>query len=314
MNDTSIQSLFSPGEAGSYFDIKNPSPLIIDSAFHLWNAWWLAELSRLVYREDKHNQSEERESINTATLLAQNNFELLGEFVADETSTYGMLLKTNGVDPVQQKHSPCLIMVFCGSNEINDWRLNIKAYQKDFFKLGNIHRGFQKAFLSIKDQIMDKQALFEYPLFITGHSLGAALAVLTTAYLGIKSNQIFATYTFGAPKVGGQEFVQSINHHTIHRIVNDCDLVTHLPFELGKINYEHYGENWFLDKNAELLGNLSHDEISSKQSDFPNFIEIFRENGFKDLFSEFQREIPQFLSDHAPVNYVEKLALALNRG
>lgn len=313
MTDESIAALFNPGEGGSYFELKNPSPLIIDSAFHLWNAWWLCELSRLVYREDKHNQSEQSQTIDTKTLLARSNFEVVSEFIADETSTYGMLLKTNAIDPINQKHSPCLIMVFCGSNEINDWRLNIKAYQKDFFKLGNIHRGFQKAFLSIKDQIMDKQTLFQYPLFITGHSLGAALSVLATAYLGIKSNQILATYTFGAPKIGDENFARSIKHHPIYRVVNDCDLITQLPFELGKVNYTHCGENWFLDRNSELLTNLSHDEISDTQFEFPDLKEIIHDTPFKKLFSEFQREIPQFLSDHAPINYVKKLAIALNR-
>ncbi len=51
--DYSWESLFKPGEAVDYFNQSNPTPLLAGiGGFSLSNAWWLAEISRLIYHPE----------------------------------------------------------------------------------------------------------------------------------------------------------------------------------------------------------------------------------------------------------------------
>ena len=51
---TTWNDLFRPGDATNFFDPPPPRPFNGESAaFDGVNAWWLAELSRLVYRDDE---------------------------------------------------------------------------------------------------------------------------------------------------------------------------------------------------------------------------------------------------------------------
>ena len=64
------------------------------------------------------------------------------------------------------------------------------------------------------------------PLYITGHSLGGALALVATRYLG--SDSTGANY-FGCPRAGDDAFFAPIRT-PIYRIVNAADGVTRIPF------------------------------------------------------------------------------------
>ncbi|KNC77626.1 hypothetical protein SARC_09914 [Sphaeroforma arctica JP610] len=68
-------------------------------------------------------------------------------------------------------------------------------------------------------------------IFITGHSLGGALATLCAYELGLRfdTSQLGLTvYTFGSPRVGNKPFTQKFNRMIshCHRLVNDGDIVT----------------------------------------------------------------------------------------
>ena len=50
--DHSWKALLRPGEATEYFAINNPKRVQIEvSGYSRINAWWLAELSRLIYKQ-----------------------------------------------------------------------------------------------------------------------------------------------------------------------------------------------------------------------------------------------------------------------
>lgn len=65
------------------------------------------------------------------------------------------------------------------------------------------------------------------PLFITGHSLGGALATVAARDL-VHKGGIAACYTFGSPRVGNDEWTGDIKT-PIYRLVNAADCVTMLP-------------------------------------------------------------------------------------
>ena len=64
------------------------------------------------------------------------------------------------------------------------------------------------------------------PVFVTGHSLGGALALLTTRFL--LPDATGACYTFGAPRVGDYEFFRRVKT-PVYRIVNSSDVVPRVP-------------------------------------------------------------------------------------
>ena len=64
------------------------------------------------------------------------------------------------------------------------------------------------------------------PLFITGHSLGGALALLATKLVAPNVNG--ACYTFGAPRIGNYEYFRFLKT-PVYRIVNSSDIVPRVP-------------------------------------------------------------------------------------
>jgi hypothetical protein len=98
------------------------------------------------------------------------------------------------------------------------------------------HKGFVGALAEIWEPLyeavdaeMKKQ---ERPLWITGHSLGGALALLTAWLFQRKFIPVHQVYTFGAPMVGNAEAAKSFDQalpDRVFRYVNLCDPVPRLP-------------------------------------------------------------------------------------
>lgn len=115
----------------------------------------------------------------------------------------------------------------------------LKTYQKNVF----VHRGFTKAFDSIKDELRAKidkeQAIQSRKVVFVGHSLGGALASIAYIYFDYLYSEV---YTTGAPRymgfISASRVPQSVKDN-IYRIVNDRDGITSLPpFIFG---FKHIG-------------------------------------------------------------------------
>jgi hypothetical protein len=129
------------------------------------------------------------------------------------------------------------------------------------------------------------------PLYITGHSLGAALATVATQFLEghpVFSDQIAACYTFGSPRVGNTQFDREFKS-VIYRVVNTTDIVTVIP--LLVMGYIHIGDIRFLERTP---GEFRRGYIPFFQRLFFFIIGIFR------LFGPW-------VGDHAIVLYRKKL-------
>jgi hypothetical protein len=129
-----------------------------------------------------------------------------------------------------------IIISIRGTTNLPDWGNNLNAKHVPYsFGPGHVHEGFYKAFLSIKEKISD---YFDdngqnKEIFVTGHSLGGAVATLIAAYLHAekKSNKIIL-YTFGSPRVGDRVFAEHFSkaaYFPCFRIVNNNDIVTKVP-------------------------------------------------------------------------------------
>jgi hypothetical protein len=98
------------------------------------------------------------------------------------------------------------------------------------------HDGFIKALASIWDPLLEavesERKKNDRPIWITGHSLGGALALLAAWRFKRKFVPIHQIYTFGAPMVGNAETAEAIDREMpdrIFRYVNNEDPVPKLP-------------------------------------------------------------------------------------
>jgi hypothetical protein len=156
------------------------------------------------------------------------------------------------------------------------------------------------------------------PIFITGHSLGAALATLAAARclrdVALKNCQPLALYTFGSPRVGDKVFGTDLKGMFHCRIVNDEDIVTTVPPTVsipGLPAYQHVGQMHRIENDGHLqisppdTGNL---EVLNPRIGAFDFVESLR--GLLTGIRTFRLEPPKPLRDHTPVNYTARLERA----
>lgn len=163
------------------------------------------------------------------------------------------------------------IIVFRGTQRNTEWLYNFYARQQDYRNptsgesLGKVHRGFVANYKSIINPIprdVAKQLDPSIPCYITGHSLGSALAVLASVDLALNVPALkpqLQLYTYAGARVGDLTFArihtQLVPNH--YRIVNLADIVPLLPpIQSPGGTYVHTGEEWsFLTQNGDFLPN-----------------------------------------------------------
>jgi triacylglycerol lipase len=213
-------------------------------------AWIMAKMAKLAYVEfEKNPQVLARLEID----LESGGFELVKTFAQADTQAFLVKTKTYA------------ILAFRGTqtSSIGDIETDIRANMLTTIN-GRVHIGFQAAYALIADDInasiskiyedinanISKIDKLDLPLYITGHSLGAALATIATQALERKfPDRIAACYTFGSPRVGNAEFDFSLKS-PFYRIVNATDGVTLIPFIA--MGYTHVGDARYLTRSGNL--------------------------------------------------------------
>lgn len=145
-----------------------------------------------------------------------------------------------------------LVVCFRGTelNESSDIKADLNIWPDDAQIGGKVHNGFQNELEKLWEQIcaVIDSKLQTRKLFLTGHSLGAAMATVAASRL-IPD----ALFTFGSPRVGNTAFVHSskafseIEHH---RFVNNNDIVARVPFAL--MGYRHHGTLHYINFYGKL--------------------------------------------------------------
>jgi len=137
-----------------------------------------------------------------------------------------------------------VILVFRGSQQLADWKTNLKIRLKEFTILadqeavppkGRIHRGFCDAWQSVEKLVVYYLKKWWTPdtnLWITGHSLGGALAAMATISLESQGFKVNGLYTFGQPRIADWKMVNYMNGKMRDRMVryaNNNDVVPLIP-------------------------------------------------------------------------------------
>lgn len=143
-----------------------------------------------------------------------------------------------------------VVLAFRGTDDIMDWIANLDFAQVEALG-GRVHRGFYQTLQSVwkpvaegLDKLYDKQR--KPRLWVAGHSLGGALAVLASKSIA-PVLPIAGTFTYGQPRVGDENFAKGYQTKLI-RLVTVRDAVPQVL--LGDLSnwYRHLGnEVWSFD-------------------------------------------------------------------
>lgn len=183
------------------------------------------------------------------TLLAAGGFNLVAQFNRDDTQAY-----------LAVKADQFAVLAFRGTTDLADWKVNADVLRRGFrvpvgppIRTGRttldrgaapdvqVHAGFLGAFDACRDEIIAAVNTYvpsDLGLYITGHSLGGALAQIASAVL--ERDNLAACYTYGSPRVGTSQFDVLVKcpHY---RLVHHWDLVPGVPFP-SYGGYRHSGD------------------------------------------------------------------------
>jgi hypothetical protein len=151
----------------------------------------------------------------------------------------------------RHKDLPVVIIAFRGTEpkQAADVAVDLTAWRTKLGKhgwpegWGSVHAGFYDGFAEVEPILMDKLREIEgsrLKVWITGHSLGAALGTLTAARILRAQEEgaqleLGGLYAFGSPRVGDREFTEALAARAARRGVplvrvrNENDAVTAIP-------------------------------------------------------------------------------------
>lgn len=281
-------ALLNPGSASGFFadhETKLFQPTAL--SFLAANAWWLAELSRVIYRTGSDEPAGATRIPSRAEILGAAGLREIASITSG--GTHCAL-----VCPVDLQQPPYAVLVFRGTQQLDHWLTNVNTMPSAWHGRGLVHTGFAAALDCIWAPLDAQLGRLACPIFFTGHSLGAALATLAAA-----RRAPFALYTFGSPRVGDEVFARELSGTRCYRVVNHADLVASLPPEA--LGFCHVGELHHLGPRTSQASVPMPEGLSNS---------MFSRAGFQRMVQAWLKNLepPEVLADHAPLNYVTRLA------
>lgn len=155
------------------------------------------------------------------------------------------------------------VIAFTGTSKLSEWSDDFTIENTSISKLNGYecgqkaHKGFYNVYLSVRPAILEwwsTNMLGGGVLYITGHSLGGALATLCAydmAPLAAARDVTLINYTFGSPRVGNPAFANAFNRTVPQsiRVNNTEDIIpalvpSGLEVYVPNLAYEHVGQNF----------------------------------------------------------------------
>jgi len=281
-----FKNLSPPYRDYNYFrDVKKYGFQFNATTFNLTNAWWLSEVSTLVYASKDFVKSQFRK----AGLPDVKYFENKSTQCYVANNDKFAIVAFRGSEIWKKKETFDLKEVLADLNTIVD------IWLADWQQGGKVHRGFKEALEGVWPDLLPYIRELQSKgckIWITGHSLGGALATLFAS----QYNSAQGVYTFGSPRVGNDVFKEHFEVR-IYRFVNNADIVPRVPLP-GK--YVHVGELKFIDSHGIIQdSNFENERSGDYQSDDPY------DSGATDKLGEnaFKGFVPAPLRDHVPFLY-----------
>lgn len=132
-----------------------------------------------------------------------------------------------------------IIVAFRGTEpkEFSDIKADLKFLKTYHRGEGKVHRGFMIEVWKLADSLTKHIYQTSKQVYITGHSLGGAMATLYSTFCRPQRPPI--VYTYGAPRAGNIEYCTKYPNE-LYRVVNNNDMVPTVPPSL--VGYRHVGE------------------------------------------------------------------------
>jgi len=240
MYDYSWNALLKPGEGSYYFNsIKRCNFNPDTTGYSYTNAWWLSELSRLIYKRDRDEAGRKADGVCRNDILKQVHLEEY-RFLSNNEVQCALIITT------KKSLKKFGVLVFRGTKgNLTSWIANFKSKKASWPKGGFVHEGFKTIFFEMWKEIQTVLDNFDIPIFYTGHSRGGALATMLASLRPPR-----ALYSFGSPKVGDKNFVATLNNVPVFRVVNNQDIVTTMPPSILPLKFKHAGKLYFLNTFA----------------------------------------------------------------
>jgi triacylglycerol lipase len=176
-------------------------------------------------------------------------YQILGvfrEFVGEDNDTpMGFIAQRKNGESLTDDY----YVIFRGTMEKDEWKENFRSEQdvfsipnQGFNNLGKVATGFMEiytrndpesnsSFLSIANLIgkifNQSQLPTTAKIFVSGHSLGGALATMATRHL-LAMNLKPILYTYASPRVGDKDFTESLAKTQCYRVANSEDIVPYV--------------------------------------------------------------------------------------
>jgi triacylglycerol lipase len=110
---------------------------------------------------------------------------------------------------------------------------------------GRVTAGFREIYVGLRKQMIDTLNALNFPtdfrIYVTGHSLGGALATLAIPdilqHTSFQDPRNIILYTFASPRCGDRAFAEKFTETGVRhwRIANTEDFVTMIPFPTGNV-------------------------------------------------------------------------------
>jgi triacylglycerol lipase len=283
-----------------YFQFWNDKPFAKKPDFDLVNAWRLCEFALIAYADRAFIEDQTKE------------LKAAGYVIDTDGSTETEYVFVSGPDDLVVAFRGTEIDNFWGS--VHDWLTDFKVHLRGDEHGNRIHTGFTAAldrvWKGLNDRIQDVvRRNRKIRIWITGHSLGAALANVA-AYRATVNGffDVHAVYTFGSPRVGDDGFkryfvTSSLDDRTF-RFRNNSDIVTRVP---PFPDYVHVGKSQFIDNSGHLHVNT---EAAAENGTMAVATAITEVIGLVPCLlpgADQTRPVPGAIGDHGPTFYAMHL-------
>lgn len=265
----------SPSDYEYFADSSSITPFEAHATGLNWvNAWWLAECSLLAYCDE----GDAKQALN-GTGLSTEFFQFKNYQAYVIWDDKKVIVAFRGTDLPKSKTMAAL------AESALDWIRNLDTLLEAWPTVSDdahVHAGFLRAATGLFERIQARVASLtaggQRKLWLTGHSLGGALATLCAHMF----RPVQGVYVFGSPRVGDSAFAAHYDR-PLWRFSNHSDVVVtvpldwSLPFSFAR-EYQHAGRSVWFDANQTMsFGESPYSFVSTR--------------------------LPESVLDHAPIAY-----------
>ncbi len=192
-----------------------------------WVSYFMAECSRLAY----HDATRAKRHYKRIGFTTYKFFDVEGAQCHIAQNKELVIISFRGTEPKQW----------------TDIKADLNAFKGKSRTEGMVHKGFKGEIDKLwADISVSLQRIGDRKLYICGHSLGGAMATICASRLEDKKPSV---YTYGSPRVGGNEFVKGANFEH-YRHVNNNDVVPRVPFWI--MGFRHHGDLTYINHYGNI--------------------------------------------------------------